>query len=124
MIDSQAVKGAGVGGPERSYDGAKRLAGRKRRLLIDTGVLVLGVHVHAVSLHDRDGKQELLTEKLKERLPRLPIVWANAARTGRFRRWMEEERQWREEVPRPPDRQMWRYGLKERPRGFKVLPRR
>src|SRR5215216_6568916 len=33
VIDSQAVKGSGVGGPERGYDGAKRLSGRKRQLL-------------------------------------------------------------------------------------------
>ena len=42
VIDSQAVKGTGVGGPERGYDGAKRLSGRKRHLLVDTGGLVLG----------------------------------------------------------------------------------
>jgi transposase len=30
VIDSQAVKGSGLGGPERGYDGAKRLSGRKR----------------------------------------------------------------------------------------------
>jgi putative transposase len=37
-IDTQeAVKGTGVGGPERGYDGAaKRLSGRKRHLLVDT----------------------------------------------------------------------------------------
>ncbi len=33
VIDSQAVKGTGVGGPERGYDGAKRLSRRKRHLL-------------------------------------------------------------------------------------------
>ncbi len=33
VIDSQAVKGTGVGGPDRGYDGAKRLSGRKRHLL-------------------------------------------------------------------------------------------
>lgn len=33
VIDSQVVKGSGVGGPERGYDGAKRLSGRKRHLL-------------------------------------------------------------------------------------------
>lgn len=32
VLDSQAVKSTGVGGPERGYDGAKRLAGRKRHL--------------------------------------------------------------------------------------------
>src|SRR5215211_9168791 len=45
VIDSQVVKGAGVGGPERGYDGAKRLSGRKRHLLVDTNGLVLSAHV-------------------------------------------------------------------------------
>ena len=28
------------------------------------------------------------------------------------------------EVPHHLDRQLWRYGLEEKPRGFRVLPRR
>jgi putative transposase len=40
VIDSQVVKKTTrVGGPERGYDGAKRLAGRKRHILVDTGGL-------------------------------------------------------------------------------------
>src|SRR3712207_7789595 len=57
-------------------------------------------------------------------MPRLPVVWADAAYTGQFRKWVGEELGWRVEVPRHPDRQLWRYGLKEKPRGFQVLPRR
>jgi putative transposase len=76
------VRTTGVGAPERGYDGAKRLAGRKRHLLVDTGGLVLGVHVHAASLHDRDGARELLTDELQRGLPRSAIVWADAAYTG------------------------------------------
>lgn len=124
ILDSQVVKSTGVGGPERGYDGAKRLAGRKRHLLVDMGGLALGVHVHAASLHDRNGAQELLSNTLKEKLPRLAVVWADAAYTGQFREWMHNERGWRVEVPRHPDRQLWRYGLEEKPRGFQVLPRR
>lgn len=124
VLDSQAVKSTGVGGPERGYDGAKRLAGRKRHLLVDTGGLVLRARVHAASLHDRDGGQVLLTDELRDELPRLAVVWADAAYTGRFREWVLRERGWRVEVPRHPDRQLWRYGLEEKPRGFQVLPRR
>ena len=62
VIDGQAVKGSGVGGPERGYDGAKRLSGRKRRLLVGTNALILGARVHAASLHDRDGGQRLLDD--------------------------------------------------------------
>jgi len=124
VIDSQAVKGTGVGGPERGYDGAKRLSGRKRHLLVDTGGLVLGASVHAASLHDREGAQRLLTDELKESLPQLELLWADGAYTGGFRRWAEEERGWQVEVPRHRDRQLWRYGLEQKPRGFMILPRR
>lgn len=37
---------------------------------------------------------------------------------------MRRERGWRAEVPRHPDRRLWRRGLEEKPRGFSVLPRR
>ena len=40
IIDSQSVKTTSVGG-ERGYDGAKKLNGRKRHLLVDTQGLVL-----------------------------------------------------------------------------------
>ena len=124
VLDSQVVKTTGVGGPERGYDGAKRLSGRKRHLLVDTGGLVLSARVHAASLHDRDGAQGLLTDELKKELPQLELVWADGAYTNEFRRWAEEERGWRVEVPYHRNRQLWRYGLEEKPRGFRVLPRR
>ena len=124
VIDSQAVKGTGVGGPERGYDGAKRLSGRKRHILVDTSGLVLGAHVHAASLHDRDGAQRLLSDELKWELPRMELLWADGAYTRGFREWALRERGWRVEVPHHPDRQLWRYGLEEKPRGFLVLPRR
>jgi putative transposase len=91
---------------------------------VDTGGLVLGARVHAASVHDRDGGRRLLDETLAEKLPRLAVVWADAAYTGRFRSWAHDERGWRVEVPSHPDRQLWRYGLEEKPRGFQVLPRR
>ena len=92
-----------MGGPERGYDGAKRLTGRKRHLLVDTfvdtSVLVLSAYAHVASLHDRDGGQRLLTEQLKEEMPRLAVAWADAAYTGWFREWVGEKRGWRVEVP-------------------------
>jgi hypothetical protein len=62
VIDSQVVKTTPVGGPERGYDGAKRLAGRKRHILVDTGGLVLAARVHGADLPDRDGGRLLLDE--------------------------------------------------------------
>jgi putative transposase len=56
VIDSQVVKTTPVGGPERGYDGAERLAGRKRHILVDTSSgLVLAARVHGADLPDRDG---------------------------------------------------------------------
>ena len=79
VIDSQVVKTTRVGAPERGYDGAKRLAGRKRHLLVDTNGLVLAARVHGADLPDRDGGRRLLGEGT--RLPRLELVWADGART-------------------------------------------
>ena len=66
----------------------------------------------------------MLAEGLRRELPRMELVWADGAYTGGFREWAEEERGWRVEVPRHRERQLWRYGLEEKPRGFLVLPRR
>jgi putative transposase len=84
VIDSQVVKTTPVGGPERGYDGAKRLAGRKRHILVDTGGLVLAARVHAANLHDRDGGRRLLAEDLQRELPRMELLWADGAYTGGF----------------------------------------
>src|SRR5215208_5164713 len=43
IVDSQSVKTTGVGGEGRGYDGAKKVKGRKRHLLVDTQGLVLEV---------------------------------------------------------------------------------
>ena len=86
VLDSQGLRTTGVGGPERGYDTAKRLSGRKRHLLVDTGGLVLSADVHAASLHDRDGAQGLLSDELKKELAHLELVWADGAYTNEFRR--------------------------------------
>jgi putative transposase len=125
VIDSQSAKTTGVGGPARGYDGAKRLKGRKRHLLVDTTGLVLLAVVHAADLHDRDGARRLVEAARPNELPRLERVWADQGYTGAFARWLEEQRGWHLYVVRHPERQLWRYGLVEkRPHTFRVLPRR
>jgi putative transposase len=52
VVDSQSVKSTGVGGEERGYDGAKKVKGRKRHLLVDTQGLVLKVKVHRANVTD------------------------------------------------------------------------
>jgi hypothetical protein len=52
ILDTQSVKTISVGGI-RGYDGAKKLSGRKRHLLVDTLSMVLKARVHSSNLQDR-----------------------------------------------------------------------
>ena len=63
VIDSQAAKPTGVGGPERGYDGrqaARRAHARVLlgRILVGTTGLVLADKVRGANLHDRDGGRD------------------------------------------------------------------
>ncbi|MDQ3808679.1 MAG: IS5 family transposase [Chloroflexota bacterium] len=129
VIDSQSAKSTGVGGPARGYDGAKRLKGRKRHLLVDTTGLVLLACVHAADLHDRDGARLLVETARPGELARLQLVWADQGYTGAFAHWLRDMHGCQLHVVRHPERQLWRYGLhyglEEKPKHtFRVLPRR
>ena len=52
-------------------------------------------------------------------------MWADQGYGGVLAPWLAERRGWRLHVVRHPERQLWRYGLEERPKHtFRVLPRR
>jgi len=139
IVDSQSVKTTGVGGQERGYDGAKKVKGRKRHLLVDTQGLVLKAKVHGAGVMDRDGIKPLL-ERAKELFPRLSHLWLDAGYNGegKGKDWVEKALGWTVEVVWRPRkaRYVWvaegeepdwddlrARGLVPEP-GFKVLPRR
>jgi putative transposase len=103
IVDSQSVKTTGVGGDERGYDGAKKVKGRKRHLLVDTQGLVLKAKVHSANVTDRDGIK-LLLEPARTGLLRLSHLWLDAGYTGQDKGagWVESVLGWTAEIVRHP----------------------
>jgi putative transposase len=136
-VDSQSVTTTSVGGA-RGYDGAKKLVGRKRHILVDTEGLLLAVNVHPATIMDRDGIKLVLDEPTRARLPRMRHLWLESGYNGRGKGsdWVEHSVGWTVDVLRathrfnyywvpkdiPPDQIAWSQYLP--PPGFQVLPRR
>ena len=105
IVDSQSIKTTGVGGKERGYDGAKKVKGRKRHLLVDTQGLVLMAKVHSANITDRDGIKILLGPASGTDLhKRLSHLWLDAGYTGQDRGagWVEKTLGWTAEIVRHP----------------------
>jgi putative transposase len=108
VIESQSVKT--LTGGLRGYDGNKQLVVRKRHILVDTQGLLLSMVVHAASLPDRTGGQQVL-EAVGRSFPRLQHIWADQGYTGTPVRWAAQEYGWTVQAvyPHPQFRQMKRY---------------
>jgi putative transposase len=143
VVDSQSVKTTGVGAEERGFDGAKKVKGRKRHLLVDTEGFVLRAKVHSAKVMDYEGIKTLL-DRVKALFPRLSHLWMDGGYKGEDKGgedWVEKTLGWRVEIvsrprkPAPEDvlmswaREWAKEGVavewqKLLPQGFIVLPRR
>ena len=76
IIDSQSVKITTQGG-FRGFDGAKKVNGRKRHVLVDTQGLVMKAVVSPADVQDTDGA-EILFERIQGHCRRLKHIWVDA----------------------------------------------
>ena len=90
LSTERSVKTTEVGG-EHGFDGAKKVNGRKRHILVDTMGNLLKVLSHAANIGERAGAQQLLLQVPQRLWERLEKILADGGYEGRdFQGWVEQ----------------------------------
>jgi putative transposase len=87
ILDSQSSKTTESGG-ERSYDGGKKVTGRKRHILTDTLGNLLVVVVHPAGIADCEGAKHVFAALPLMWQRRLQVVWADGGYEGALWVWV------------------------------------
>ena len=99
VLDAQSIKCSERGVVDKGFDGHKKIQGRKRQLLVDTGGLLLAAHVGPAHENDRVGGKAALQNLAQQGFERLCLVLADAGYDGQpLAQWTRDHCGWRLET--------------------------
>jgi transposase len=99
ILDAQSINCRERGVGDKGFDGHKKIQGRKRQLLVDTGGLLLAAHVGPAHENDRVGGQAALPQLRQQGVERIGLVLADAGYGGQpLAEWTQTHCGWRLET--------------------------
>ncbi|HLK96757.1 MAG TPA: IS5 family transposase [Hymenobacter sp.] len=99
ILDAQSIKSCERGVLDKGFDGHKKVQGRKRQLVVDTGGRLLAVSVGPANENDRIGGHKALQQLYEQGYARLRLVLTDAGYAGRpLAEWAQTQSGWRVET--------------------------